>query len=82
MWKNYITRLAYTMWYVRKIKDFFFFNWNQIFFRPITDDPIIKLTVYDHTKPKNPLSLSEGEFIGRAYVSLRDLQDYDRIHTK
>ena len=27
-------------------------------------------------------ALSKGEFIGRAYVSLRDLQDYDRVHTK
>lgn len=53
---------------------FFFTN----FFRPITDDATIKLTVYHKTKS----SLSKGDFLGRAYVSLRGLEDYDRIHTK
>jgi len=46
--------------------------------RPIVDDATIKLTVYHNNKN----SLSKGDFIGRAYVSLRDLQDYDRVHTR
>jgi hypothetical protein len=48
------------------------------FSRPIVDDATIKLTVYQQTKS----ALSKGDFIGRAYVPLRDLNDYDRVHTK
>ena len=48
------------------------------FSRPIADDAKIKLTVYHSNKN----SLSKGDFVGRAYVSLRDLHDYDRVHTK
>jgi hypothetical protein len=47
-------------------------------FRPIVDDATIKLTVYH----KNKSSLSKGDLVGRAYVSLRDLQDYDHVHTR
>ncbi len=52
---------------------------NRNCFRPIVDgDTPIKLTIYH----KNKSSLSKGDFIGRALVSLRDLPDYDRVHTK
>ncbi len=46
--------------------------------RPIVDDATIKLTVYHNTKN----ALSKGDFVGRAYVSLRDLQDYDHVHRR
>ena len=48
------------------------------FFRAIVDDATVKLTVYHN----NSSSFSKGDFIGRAYVVLRDLHDYDQIHTK
>lgn len=42
------------------------------------DDATIKLTVYHNNKS----ALSKGDFIGRAYISLRDLQDYDHIQRR
>jgi hypothetical protein len=51
-------------------------DWQEQCDMPITDDATIKLTVYHNHKT----ALSKGDFIGRAYVSLRDLQDYDRVH--
>ncbi|CAF3635629.1 unnamed protein product [Rotaria socialis] len=53
-------------------------DWHEQCDMPIADDARIKLTIYH----KNKSSLSKGDFIGRAYVSLRDLNDYDRVHTK
>ncbi|CAF1029388.1 unnamed protein product [Rotaria magnacalcarata] len=53
-------------------------DWHEQCEMPIVDDAMIKLTIYH----KNKSSLSKGDFIGRAYVSLRDLNDYDRVHTK
>ncbi|CAF0947963.1 unnamed protein product [Adineta ricciae] len=52
-------------------------DWNEQCDMPVVDDAIIKLTVYHNSKS----SLSKGDFIGRAFVPLRDLQDYDRVHT-
>ncbi|CAF0760898.1 unnamed protein product [Rotaria sordida] len=52
-------------------------DWHEQCDMPIVDDARIKLTVYH--KSKN--SLSKENFIGRAYISLRDLHDYDRVHT-
>ncbi|UJR10554.1 hypothetical protein I4U23_014754 [Adineta vaga] len=52
-------------------------DWHEQCDMPVVDDATIKLTVYHSNKS----SLSKGDFIGRAYVPLRDLQDYDRIHT-
>ncbi|CAF1007989.1 unnamed protein product [Adineta ricciae] len=52
-------------------------DWNEQCDMPVVDDATIKLTVYHNSKS----SLSKGDFIGRAYVPLRDLQDYDRVHT-
>ena len=46
--------------------------------RPIADEATIKLTVYHNNKN----ALTKGDFVGRAYVSLRDLQDYDRVHRR
>ena len=48
------------------------------FHRAIVDDATIKLTVYHNTKN----ALSKGDFVGRVYVSLRDLHDYDRVHRR
>jgi hypothetical protein len=47
-------------------------------FRAIVDDATIKLTVYH----KNKNSLSKGDFVGRTYVSLRDLNDYDHVNRR
>ena len=80
-----ITWMDDTMWFVRRTKEkktlvqIAFSNTNWIIFRPIVDgNTPIKLTVYNNTKS----SLSKGEFVGRAMISLRDLPDYDRVHTK
>ena len=75
--ENTFTRLARTMRYVRRktrsaAEPIGFVR------RPVVDDATIKLTVYHNTKN----ALSKGDFIGRAYVSIRDLQDYDRVHRK
>ncbi|CAF1271716.1 unnamed protein product [Adineta steineri] len=51
-------------------------DWHEQCDMPIVDDATIKLTVFHNNKS----SLSKGDFIGRAYVSLRDLQDYDHVH--
>ncbi|CAF2763627.1 unnamed protein product [Rotaria sp. Silwood2] len=53
-------------------------DWQEQCDMAIVDDAIIKLTVYHNNKS----ALSKGDFIGRAYVSLRDLQDYDQIHRR
>ncbi|CAF2780549.1 unnamed protein product [Rotaria sp. Silwood2] len=53
-------------------------DWHEQCDMRIVDDAIIKLTIYH----KNKNSLSKGDFIGRAYISLRDLDDYDHVHTK
>ncbi|CAF3351986.1 unnamed protein product [Rotaria sp. Silwood1] len=52
-------------------------DWQEQCDMPIIDDARIKLTIYH----KNKNSLSNGDFIGRTYVSLRDLDDYDRVHS-
>ena len=52
-------------------------DWFEQCDMPIVDDAVIKLTVYHSTKS----SLSKGDFVGRALVSLRDLQDYDHPQT-
>ncbi|CAF1599102.1 unnamed protein product [Adineta steineri] len=51
-------------------------EWQEQCDMAIPDDATIKLTVYHNTKN----ALSKGDFVGRTYVSLRDLQDYDRVH--
>ncbi|CAF1123458.1 unnamed protein product [Adineta ricciae] len=53
-------------------------EWQEQCEMPIVDDATIKLTVYHNTKN----ALSKGDFVGRTYVSLRDLQDYDRVHRR
>ncbi|CAF3379851.1 unnamed protein product [Rotaria sp. Silwood1] len=53
-------------------------DWQEQCDMPIVDDATIKLTVYHNNKN----ALSKGDFIGRTYVSLRDLQDYDQIHRR
>ena len=50
----------------------------NMFIGAIADDATIKLTVYHNTKN----ALSKGDFVGRAFVSLRDLQDYDHVHRR
>ncbi|CAF0785111.1 unnamed protein product [Rotaria sordida] len=51
-------------------------EWQEQCDMPIVDDATIKLTVYHNNKS----ALSKGDFVGRTYVSLRDLQDYDQVH--
>ncbi|CAF3318749.1 unnamed protein product [Rotaria socialis] len=51
-------------------------DWEEQCDMPIAEDSIIKLTVYHNNKN----ALSKGDFVGRVYVSLRDLQDYDHVH--
>ncbi|CAF0782940.1 unnamed protein product [Rotaria sordida] len=51
-------------------------DWQEQCDMPIVDDATIKLTVYHNNKS----ALSKGDFVGRTYVSLRDLQDYDQVH--
>lgn len=74
--------MARAMRYVKAAKSSFkrirFVSLFFLVFRPIVDDATIKLTVYHNNKN----ALSKGDFIGRAYISLRDLQDYDHVHRK
>jgi len=51
-------------------------EWQEQCDMPIVDDATIKLTVYHNNKN----ALSKGDFVGRTYVSLRDLHDYDHVH--
>ena len=75
--ENTFTRLAGAMRYVRG-KLGRLGRTDRFRLRPVADDATIKLTVYHQTKN----ALSKGDFIGRAYVSIRDLQDYDRVHRR
>lgn len=69
-----------TMWYVQRWISTKFDSIDEHVsnFRAIVDDAKIKLTVYH----RNKNALSKGDLIGRAYVSLRDLDDYDQVHNK
>ncbi|CAF0863997.1 unnamed protein product [Didymodactylos carnosus] len=43
---------------------------------PISEDAVVKITVYH----QHETVLSKGDFISRAYITLRNLQDYERAY--
>ncbi|CAF0860800.1 unnamed protein product [Didymodactylos carnosus] len=51
-------------------------DWQEQCDMPISEDAVVKITVYHQHKT----ALSKGDFIGRTYITLRDLQDYERVH--
>ncbi|CAF1291993.1 unnamed protein product, partial [Didymodactylos carnosus] len=52
-------------------------DWQEQCDMPISEDAVVKITVYH----KHKTALSNEDFIGRIYINLRDLQDYEKVHT-